>query len=174
MNTSAQSPKTSVPSTAPALPDSDPNSPANIQRRQTLKIAERSADGRLLKGSKLPGTGRKPGHTVVTLARMWTEEAIDLLGSILTDEKAPPAARCTAAQALLERGWGKAPIQIDTTVRAKFDDFLRDVGASVKARQERERVAAQVVTDVVATVIIRAATDDHVQGVDENDCASVG
>ena len=166
MNTSAQTPKSPVSSTAPIPADDPRRAPAEIERRRTLKIAERDEKGRLLPGSRLPGTGRKPGHTVVTLARMWTEEAIDLLGSILTDEKAPPAARCTAAQALLERGWGKAPIQIDTTVRAKFDDFLRDVGASVKARQERERVAAQVVTDVVATVIIRAATDDLVQGVD--------
>ena len=153
MNTSAQTLNSSVPSTAPILADDPRRAPAEIERRRTLKIAERDERGRLLPGSRLPGTGRKPGHTVVTLARMWTEEAIDLLGSILTDEKAPPAARCTAAQALLERGWGKAPIQIDTTVRAKFDDFLRDVGASVKARQERERVAAQVVTDVVATVV---------------------
>ena len=153
MNTSAQTHKSPVSSTAPILADDPRRAPAEIERRRALKIAERDVRGRLLPGSRLPGTGRKPGHTVVTLARMWTEEAIDLLGSILTDEKAPPAARCTAAQALLERGWGKAPIQIDTTVRAKFDDFLRDVGASVKARQERERVAAQVVTDVVATVV---------------------
>ena len=153
MNTSAQTPKSPVSSTAPIPADDPRRAPAEIERRRTLKIAERDEKGRLLPGSRLPGTGRKPGQTVVTLARMWTEEAIDLLGSILTDEKAPPAARCTAAQALLERGWGKAPIQIDTTVRAKFDDFLRDVGASVKARQERERIAAQVVTDVVATVV---------------------
>ena len=39
--------------------------------------------------------------------------------------------RVIAAQALLDRGWGKAPIQIDLNVKAKFDDFLREVNAEV-------------------------------------------
>ena len=159
--------------TPPALPDNDPRSPANIERRQALKIAERDDLGRLLPGSVLQNAGHPPGPLITTLARAHTAQAISTLVEIMGDPKAPQAARATCAQALLDRGYGKAPIQIDTTVRAKFDDFLRDVGASVKARQERERVAAQVVTDVVATVVINAATDDHEQGVDENDCASV-
>ena len=36
-----------------------------------------------------------------------------------------------------DRGWGKAPIQIDLNVRAKFDDFLRDVG--VLADHQRDQ-----------------------------------
>jgi hypothetical protein len=50
---------------------------------------------------------------------------------MIEDEKAPPAARVAAAQALLDRGWGKTPIQIDLNVKAKFDDFLRDIGIAV-------------------------------------------
>ena len=45
-------------------------------------------------------------------------------------------ARATAAQALLDRGWGKAPIQIDLNVRQKFDDFLREVGLATRAEME--------------------------------------
>ncbi len=60
-----------------------------------------------------------------------------LLAEVMDDPKAPQAARVTAAQALLDRGWGKAPIQIDLNVRAKFDDFLREVG--IAARAEREQ-----------------------------------
>ncbi len=44
--------------------------------------------------------------------------------------------RLIAAQALIDRGWGKAPIQIDLNVRAKFDDFLRDVGAAAVYEHE--------------------------------------
>ena len=55
----------------------------------------------------------------------------------MADAKAPQASRVTAAQALLDRGWGKAPIQIDLNVRAKFDDFLRDVG--VLADHQRDQ-----------------------------------
>ena len=52
-------------------------------------------------------------------------------------------ARATAAQALLDRRWGKAPIQIDLNVRQKFDDFLREVGLA--ARAEMELIDAEVV-----------------------------
>jgi hypothetical protein len=47
-----------------------------------------------------------------TLARSHTETAIKMLHGIMTQAKAPPAARVAAAQALLDRGWGKAPQHI--------------------------------------------------------------
>jgi hypothetical protein len=75
---------------------------------------------------------------VTTLARQHTEGAISLLAKVMADEKAPPAARVTAAQALLERGWGKAPVQINLDVKARFDDFLRDVGLSAIYDHEPE------------------------------------
>jgi hypothetical protein len=74
--------------------------------------------------------------SVTVLARQYTTEAIEVLAEIVNDKRAPPAARATAAQALLDRGWGKAPIQIDLNVRAKFDDFLRDIG--IEANYERD------------------------------------
>ena len=51
--------------------------------------------------------------------RQRTEEAIDTLAAIMGDEKAPPSARVSAAQALLDRGWGRAPqhFDIDQTTR---------------------------------------------------------
>lgn len=61
---------------------------------------------------------------------MRTTAAINLLQAAMNDEKVSIAVRVTAAQVLLDRGWGKAPIQIDLNVRAKFDDFLRDMGAA--------------------------------------------
>ena len=121
--------------TAEALTD-DPRFPANIERRKTLKLAERDPLGRLLPGSVLERAGRPEGPTVTTLARQHTHAAVTVLREILDDLKAPPAARATAAQALLDRGWGKAPIQIDLNVRAKFDDFLREVG--LEATYERD------------------------------------
>ncbi|MDP1526998.1 MAG: hypothetical protein Q8M20_14385 [Rhodocyclaceae bacterium] len=118
-------------------PEDDPRSEANIARRQALGIAERDALGRLLPGSVLPGAGRKAdGVTVVMLARSHTNIAVALLARAVEDEKQAMAARVTAAQALLDRGWGKAPIQVDVQVRAKFDDFLRDVGLA--AQWERD------------------------------------
>ena len=121
--------------TAQALTD-DPRSPENIERRKTLKLAERDPLGRLLPGSVLERAGRPEGPTVTTLARQHTHAAVTVLREILDDLKAAPAARATAAQALLDRGWGKAPIQIDLNVRAKFDDFLREVGLAATCERD--------------------------------------
>jgi hypothetical protein len=126
--------------TAEALTD-DPRSPANIERRKTLKLAERDPLGRLLPGSVLERAGRPEGPTITTLARQHTHAAVTVLREILDDLKAPPAARATAAQALLDRGWGKAPIQIDLNVRAKFDDFLREVGLAANYERDHPVVA---------------------------------
>jgi hypothetical protein len=42
-----------------------------------------------------------------SLARSHTETAIRVLAGIMQEENAPHAARVSAAQALLDRGWGK-------------------------------------------------------------------
>jgi hypothetical protein len=129
----------------PSLVESDPRSQVNIERRQRLRIAERLPNGQLLPGSVLERAGRPEGPTVTTLARAHTAQAISVLAEIMADPNAPSAARATAAQALLDRGYGKAPVQIDLSVRAKFDDFLRDVG--VEARYEHDHLAEVEVID---------------------------
>ncbi len=43
-----------------------------------------------------------------SLARNHTEAALSTLASIMHEPKSPAAARVTAAQVLLDRGWGKA------------------------------------------------------------------
>jgi len=45
-----------------------------------------------------------------SLARSHTASAIKTLAGIMNEKKAPAAARVSAAQALLDRGWGK-PVQ---------------------------------------------------------------
>ena len=141
------------------LPDDDPRSQANIDRRKRLKIVERLPNGTLLPGSTFPNAGRTVGSVTVTaLAKRHTERAVNVLVEIMDDPKAPQAARATCAQALLERGWGKAPVQIDLTARARFDDFLRDVGKTAEANR-------------AAAIAVAAATVDMVD-VDESDGAS--
>src|SRR5262249_18687770 len=41
-------------------------------------------------------------------ARKFTVEALETLAHVMRQPKAPPAARVMAANALLDRGWGKA------------------------------------------------------------------
>jgi hypothetical protein len=42
-----------------------------------------------------------------SLARSHSESALNTLAGIMTNADAPPAARVSAAEALLNRGWGK-------------------------------------------------------------------
>ncbi len=44
---------------------------------------------------------------IKSLARSHTEAAINCLAGVMNKESAPAAARVTAAEALLSRGWGK-------------------------------------------------------------------
>lgn len=58
----------------------------------------------------------RPKHNLVVvadvkaLARGYSEVAIRALVSVLESSKTPPAARVSAATAILDRGWGK-PVQ---------------------------------------------------------------
>ena len=52
-------------------------------------------------------------------ARKFTVEALETLARVMRQPKAPPAARVMAANALLDRGWGKAAqlVAIDGELR---------------------------------------------------------
>jgi len=44
-----------------------------------------------------------------SLARSRTRSALNVLIAVMHNTKSPPAARIAAANAILDRGWGKAP-----------------------------------------------------------------
>jgi hypothetical protein len=52
---------------------------------------------------------------IKSLARRYTEKALHVLFGVMSQEDAPPAARVAAAQALLDRGWGKAAQAIEVS-----------------------------------------------------------
>ena len=78
---------------------------------------------RLKPGQFAPGQSGNPvdrprvEHRVAELARSYTLEAIDTLVELMRDSK-DERVRGTAAQALLERGWGKASWKWLLTLRA--------------------------------------------------------
>jgi hypothetical protein len=59
-----------------------------------------------------PGGRPKVVAEVRELAREHTNEAVQTLVSIMTNQNAAPAARVSAANALLDRGYGKPPQHI--------------------------------------------------------------
>jgi hypothetical protein len=54
-----------------------------------------------------PGGRPKELRDIVELAKAHSADAIDTLASLMRDRKVPPAARVAAANAILDRGFGK-------------------------------------------------------------------
>src|SRR5687767_13186041 len=67
-----------------------------------------------------PGGRPKMDRTIVELAREHTAAAMQTLIDIAADKDAPPSARVGAAQAILDRGWGKATQVIEATVKEQL------------------------------------------------------
>jgi hypothetical protein len=56
-----------------------------------------------------PAGAKKRDVNVMELAKQYTEQALQTLQDVMGDLTAAPSARVSAAQALLDRGWGKPP-----------------------------------------------------------------
>jgi hypothetical protein len=67
-----------------------------------------------------PGGRPKVVAEVKELAREHTAEAIQTLVSIMDNPKAAPASRVSAANALLDRGYGKPPQHVTGEVAASY------------------------------------------------------
>ena len=62
-----------------------------------------------------PGGKPKAIIEVQNLARSYTTEAVEGLVRVLRDEKTPPAAVVAAANALLDRAWGRPSQSVEHT-----------------------------------------------------------
>jgi hypothetical protein len=78
--------------------------PQNTQEQVTRLPSGRFAAGR----SGNPGGRPRVLADVQALARSLTTEAISTLAEIANNPEAPAAARVAAANAILDRGWGRA------------------------------------------------------------------
>lgn len=65
-----------------------------------------------------------------SLARSHTDHAIRVLAGIMREKSAPAAARVSAAQVLLDRGWGKAQqdVQVNGDIKITIRKMLEDDG----------------------------------------------
>src|ERR1700730_8574085 len=82
----------------------------------------------MARGGARPGAGRPSGAKaqvqIAELAKSHAKEAMLTLVEIMRDNEAPAAARASAANAVLDRGYGKPAQTVDVTTR-------RDPGAPV-------------------------------------------
>ena len=95
----------------------------------------RSANGQFPKGqSGNPGGRPRDEQKVAELARSYTTEAIETLVELMrsgNDERV----RGTAAQALLDRGWGKPKLEV-VSDEAGYVQALRAVAAELDERPD--------------------------------------
>ena len=80
-----------------------------------------------------------------TLARSYTKAAINTLVGIMRQPKAPPAARVMAANALLDRGWGKAAqlVAVDGEIRQLVEVKLNVVSPASRALPKTDVIDAR-------------------------------
>jgi len=95
----------------------------------------RKTNGQFVAGYSGNAGGRpKDEHRVAELARSYTTEAIDTLVHLMRNGK-DERVRGTAAQALLDRGWGKAKMEVTTNEGPEsYLSALKVVAERVKAR----------------------------------------
>ena len=103
--------------------------------KQELVVADlqtvRDSNGRFAKGqSGNPGGWPKDEARVAELARRYTSEAIETLVHLMRhgrDERV----RGTAAQALLDRGWGKPKIEVMAEGTGSYIEALRLINEQI-------------------------------------------
>ena len=80
--------------------------------------------GQFISGHSGNAGGRpRDEHKVAELARSYTTEAINTLVDLMRHGK-DDRVRGTAAQALLERGWGKPRAEVTTTHKSDSESFI--------------------------------------------------
>ena len=103
----------------------------------TTKLLHRSKSGQFAPGqSGNPGGRPKDEHRVGELARSYTLEAMETLLDLMRhgrDERV----RGIAAQALLDRGWGKAKVEVVSNAEGGYLELLRAVNERTPQRQLR-------------------------------------
>lgn len=93
----------------------------------------RNKSGQFQKGYSGNAGGRpKDEYKVAELARSYTTEAIDTLVHLMRNGK-DERVRGTAAQALLDRGWGKAKVEVVTECKQDYVSALIAVNERLKA-----------------------------------------
>lgn len=88
--------------------------------------------GQFISGHSGNAGGRpKDEYRVAELARSYTAEAIETLVDLMRHGK-DERVRGTAAQALLDRGWGKAKVEVVSTAESSYLELLQAVNDQIK------------------------------------------
>jgi hypothetical protein len=91
------------------------STPPKPRTTKVAKVSNRGSKPGERRGGRQKGTLNKATRTVKEAAQEYTDEALKTLVAVMNDEAAPPAARVSAANGVLDRGHGKPGIYVDHT-----------------------------------------------------------
>ena len=104
---------------------------------------QRDPNGRWLPGSRSPNAGglSREKRELIDLARERSPAALDKIFAIMNDETVPPAVQLAAAGMILDRGYGRPKMSIETGDQGRtLEDMLKAIwyakhaGEAEKAR----------------------------------------
>ena len=105
-----------------------------------IDFMESAVISRTAKGQFRPGFSGNPGgrpkdeFKVAELARSYTVEAVDTLLDLMRHSR-DDRVRGTAAQALLDRGWGKAKVEVATSGAQTYIEALQAAAEVIRASE---------------------------------------
>ena len=104
-----------------------------------ILTATRTKSGQFAPGSSSnPGGRPKDEARVAELARSYTSEAIDTLVELMRQGKVERVCG-TAAQALLDRGWGKPKVEVVADDAGSYIEALRLINEKIATSQSSKR-----------------------------------
>ena len=99
------------------------------------QFEKQSTESKMSRGGARPGAGRKPGVVskatadIKTAALTHAESALATLASVMQGDEHPAAARVSAANAILDRAYGKPKQALD--IDAKVDATVTEVRRTI-------------------------------------------
>ena len=100
------------------------------------------------------------GKTLPQLARERTQEAFELICGVMNDEEQDIKLRVQAAESVLNRGWGKAPMAVQVTHNETDNDPSRWPMARLAS------AAAEILQDMNALPAVSDDVDDNQEAVE--------
>ena len=116
----------------------------------------------------------KSERRIVELARENSEDAIEILSSIMRNEDAPANSRVAAANSILDRAYGRAPLRVKTEDPGKDQALVREMvrravgDAAVVIPGSVEVLPPEVVVDTIESDAFAAGVAAGVEAAQED------